>query len=210
MTVPRFLISFAIVGGLGFTAVAGHASAQSADTLVATAYSAPALPRDMTRRPVQVYLEDDSAAPALSTTPPRNLITSLALRREIAAMMAASPTFRRQCARVAAATELIVILSITTPDMVRASRAITQFGMESSGHLIARVTLAPTGQLEELVAHEFEHVLEQLDGVDLPALAKRGRRTGVSVTSAWQFETERATVIGRQVAAEVNDARRRR
>ena len=53
----------------------------------------------------------------------------------------------------------------------------------------------------ELIAHELEHVIEQLDGVDLEVHV----RTGM----AWKredgaFETRRATEVGKRVAREVN------
>ena len=43
--------------------------------------------------------------------------------------------------------------------------------------------------LTELIAHEFEHVLEQLDGVDLKALARAGEARRLADGA---FETERA------------------
>lgn len=55
----------------------------------------------------------------------------------------------------------------------------------------------------ELIAHEIEHVIEQLDGVDLrvratlPASGVRSRDHGD------EFETTRAIRVGRMVAAEV-------
>jgi hypothetical protein len=58
----------------------------------------------------------------------------------------------------------------------------------------------------ELLAHEFEHVLEQLDGVDLRREAAEGR--------AWLlpggvFETRRAFATGVQVLRESEPPRSR-
>ena len=54
----------------------------------------------------------------------------------------------------------------------------------------------------ELIAHEFEHIIEQLDGVDL-AIMSRLRSTGVKrVGEVDAFETRRAIVTGLRVARE--------
>jgi hypothetical protein len=61
----------------------------------------------------------------------------------------------------------------------------------------------------ELIAHELEHVIEQLDHVDLPsraALPGTGVRRTVSPDGA--FETTRASQTGLRVAQEVRDATR--
>jgi hypothetical protein len=58
---------------------------------------------------------------------------------------------------------------------------------------------------EELIAHELEHVIEQLDGIDLHALASRPA-TGVHVCADGAFETTRAVKVGRAVAGEVRRA----
>ncbi|MEP6918921.1 MAG: hypothetical protein ABJC89_24990, partial [Acidobacteriota bacterium] len=55
----------------------------------------------------------------------------------------------------------------------------------------------------ELIAHEIEHVIEQLDGVDLEAHARGGN---VWKRDDGAFETQRAIVVGRRVAHEVTDA----
>jgi hypothetical protein len=74
------------------------------------------------------------------------------------------------------------------------------------GQLRAAIVEVPgpdATQLVELIAHEFEHILEQLDGVDLAAWAGRSgvRRVGGSDREG-PFETERARQVGRLVAGE--------
>ena len=54
----------------------------------------------------------------------------------------------------------------------------------------------------ELIAHEFEHIIEQLDGLDLSRLARLAPATAWT-TGRVMFETQRATQMGRVVAAEV-------
>jgi hypothetical protein len=52
----------------------------------------------------------------------------------------------------------------------------------------------------EHIAHEVEHVLERLDGTDLPKLARQ-RLDGV-VDLDGVYETARAQAVGRRVARE--------
>ena len=54
----------------------------------------------------------------------------------------------------------------------------------------------------EYLAHEIEHVLEQIDGVNL-RWAFEQRLDGVRLTAAEHFETTRAVAVGRTVADEV-------
>ena len=58
--------------------------------------------------------------------------------------------------------------------------------------------------MEELIAHEFEHIIEQLDGVDLAAHAAQ-RHTGVFAIGHRRdiFETMRAKRAGRKVVSEL-------
>ena len=63
------------------------------------------------------------------------------------------------------------------------------------------IELRAAARYVESMAHELEHVLEHLDGTDLPRLARQ-RVNGV-VRSGGQYETARAQWVGRRVAAEV-------
>ena len=58
--------------------------------------------------------------------------------------------------------------------------------------------------MEELIAHEFEHIIEQLDGVDLAAHAAQ-RHTGVTAIGHRHdiFETMRAKRAGLKVVSEL-------
>ena len=53
----------------------------------------------------------------------------------------------------------------------------------------------------EHIAHEVEHVMEHLDGTDLPRMARQ-RLDGV-VNLEGVYETARAQAVGRRVAHEV-------
>ena len=118
-------------------------------------------------------------------------------------MLKRSPTFRRQCWRITTASELVVTLQPGSRPMVTRVRARTRISRD--GHrLVAYIEIFSPDQAAELIAHELEHVIEQLDGVDLASkadAAMSGVRRGEAPEPA--FETVRATRAGMTVAAEV-------
>jgi predicted ATP-grasp superfamily ATP-dependent carboligase len=135
---------------------------------------------------------------------PSNLKISSMYRELVKTILSQSPTFRRQILRIAGAHELTVHLHMTAPLWPRDVRATTQFVRAGNGLLAANVEIAPLNNDVELIAHELEHVIEQLDDVDLPARARQAK-SGVHATTdgGVLFETIRATRIGQQVAREV-------
>ena len=147
-----------------------------------------------------------SAPPAIATgcLPAAPGLTSpLAVSKELGPlvrrMWEASPTFRRQCARLA---EAVVTIVVELDPKINRDRmnAFTQI------HMVTGLVRAATTRLRvwepEYLAHEIEHVLEQVDGVDLRRSA-RGGLEGVQETQSSVFETARAIAIGRVVAREV-------
>ena len=116
-----------------------------------------------------------------------------------------SSTFRRQVARLADAEGLTVTVQQVALPATAAWRA--QAAMKRvDGQLRSanvQVDTGRTNQVAELIAHEFEHILEQLDGVDLKRWVGRSgvRRIGPDREEA-PFETERARQVGRLVAGE--------
>lgn len=112
-----------------------------------------------------------------------------------------SPTFRAQCERIAAAGNVRVTIRIDTaiPSRCRAFTIVTRRGYD----IRAEVHLPPSSSLTELVAHELEHVLEQIEGLDLQRRA-REKQSGVRQVEGGAFETSRAQAAGRLVAAEVS------
>ncbi len=135
---------------------------------------------------------------------PSNLKISSMYRELLETMLRQSPTFRRQILRIAGAHQLKVSLRMTAPMWPCNVRATTQFVRAGNGLLAANIEIAPLHNDVELIAHELEHVIEQLDEVDLPARARQAH-SGVYATpgEGVLFETIRATRIGQQVAREV-------
>jgi hypothetical protein len=122
-------------------------------------------------------------------------------------MWRGSATFRRQWIRLSAARVQVAITLDKAPnDETRAHSEISRragLRVRISLRLVDREAIA-------LLAHEIEHVLEQLDGVDLAhAVASHVHGAKANGTPP-VFETRRAIVVGRLVAAEVQAYRDRR
>jgi hypothetical protein len=151
---------------------------------------------------VGVYAETVMVPDAVAT--PANLTVPSAYRATIETMLVRSAMFRRQCLRLAAAPHLDVVVRMLHP-VTGGPRARTQISA-SGGRVIAAVEINPSGDFMELLAHELEHVIEQLDGIDLAAkstIARSGVRSCVNGT----FETSRAKHIGSVVAVEARAGR---
>jgi hypothetical protein len=67
-------------------------------------------------------------------------------------------------------------------------------------HATVLIELREPGLYVELIAHELEHVLEQVDGTDLARLARHG--LGGVADREWGYETARAQSVGQSVARE--------
>jgi hypothetical protein len=85
---------------------------------------------------------------------------------------------------------------------------------ESGGGATAIVEIFETNNDVELIAHEIEHVLEQVDGVDLRSLATMrdsGVRSVAPDLSRYEtrprYETRRAMLVGAIVTREVSASR---
>ena len=136
--------------------------------------------------------------------PPSNFIIAPSFRPTVTLMLRRSQTFRRQCQRLANAPHLTVALRRAGWPMPGRVRARTQMARGASGSLTAVIDVPAMDDDVELIAHELEHVIEQLDDVDLVTAASR-TDSGVVVFARDEqvFETRRATEVGRRVALEV-------
>ena len=98
--------------------------------------------------------------------------------RSSTTMLARSPTFRRQCARLAA--RAVPVRSSSAPNRRSARRraALTAIRRDAADGSRRSCSSRRRAATAELIAHEFEHIIEQLDGVDLP-VKSRLRASGV-------------------------------
>jgi len=154
----------------------------------------------------RVYVDREADAVSAAAEIPANIQLSQNYQSIVKAMLRRSATFRRQCSRIGRYDWLIVTVG---PEFSpKSTGATTLIRRDPRGGLDATVRLTGQGDVVELIAHEFEHILEQLDEVDLAAMASR-IDTGVRAASdTGHFETERAIAAGRIVAREVANARR--
>jgi len=132
---------------------------------------------------------------------PRTLKAESTLVPKVEQMLAASPTFREQCLRLDGADSLVVLLRVNPllpKEMFRARSTLKRY---TSGLMVVDVEVAAGGDQAEWIAHEFEHVLEMIDGRDLTRLAGE-RASGVWRSVDRMIETSRATEAGRNVLSE--------
>ena len=132
---------------------------------------------------------------------PSNLEVASVFRPFLDKMWQASPTFRGQWRRLAAGTG--VRLSVLVEDLPRPApsyKARTLLRHQDGSLVSAQVYLTPSSDAPEFIAHELEHILEQLDGVDLQAQAGNGV---VWKAGDGAFETRRAIEAGRRVARDI-------
>ena len=127
------------------------------------------------------------------------LDTGGAFQDVIARLQRESPTFRRQLRRLdARRVEIRVWLDAS--QRRASSLARTHLQRHEGGLATADIYLPLSPFTVELIAHEVEHLIEQLDGVDLAAHHATG---DVWRNSDGSFETRRAIEAGRRVADEV-------
>ncbi len=138
-------------------------------------------------------------------TIPASLTVTPLYRVLVRTMLERSPTFRRQCARLAAAGDQLTIELRGESNMLGHRAPAWTTIRRHAGGLHAVMTITPTGKGPELIAHEVEHVIEQMDGVDLHNMSRLAA-TGVRQCDCGDFnafETTRAIRTGQRVAREV-------
>jgi hypothetical protein len=148
---------------------------------------------------------DDSRPPSNGSTAavaqlPVNLVVPSRMVPLVWSMWLQSPTFRRQCQRLSQHPEIVVEFELTARVARNSGRARLK---RRPGGMTAAVQIGlrePSGYVE-LIAHELEHVLEQLDGTDLATFERLGV-DGVVRANHEHYDTLRARSIGRAVARE--------
>ncbi len=175
-------------------------------TSVAFVLSVPAFAQSNSRSSATVAREYVPAAhvDTENVSPPPNFIVTPEFRPVVTLMLRRSHTFRRQCQRIANAPHATVALQRARSPMPGGVRARTQMVRADAGALHAAIGVPALDDDVELIAHELEHIIEQLDDIELATAASR-TNTGVVVSAKDQpvFETRRAIQVGLNVAREV-------
>jgi hypothetical protein len=157
---------------------------------------------------VRTYAPVDHRAGA-PPAQPGNLVVPPEYRQVVASMLLKSPTFRRQCQRVANTARLVVSMTFDTRRRHLETVALTRMLRSDAGFLRAMVEINDPVRQIELIAHELEHVIEHLDGIDLASKSEvpsSGVHRTVLDGRRPIFETSRAIEVGQKVAREVRDA----
>lgn len=140
-------------------------------------------------------------APPLQAQRPSAINVADRFRPSVAEALEVSPTFRQQWERIAAERLVNVYVYQSAPSKDLSRRASTEFRRYSSGLLHAVVEIPAGDDHVELLAHEFEHVIEQIERIDLRALVRAGS-PGVKLRPDGAFETLRAQQAGIAAALE--------
>jgi len=129
---------------------------------------------------------------------PSNLHVAPMYREMVESIADRSPTFQGQLLRIGSARGVTVHVEIV--QHIIGARAMTRMVRQIDG-LTARIEVARFDNVVELIAHELEHVIEQIDGVDLVGSAAGNYSVAAG---GMVFETERAGRAGVSVAREVH------
>ena len=130
---------------------------------------------------------------------PPNLVAPEVLTPLLTRMWRSSATFRRQCAQLAEHPE--VTIQIALDPRTTHGRAVSRVHRGEAGvRASVQIEMRDPAQYVEYLAHELEHVLEQIDGTDRVRLARQHVDGVVNVGGV--YETARARSVGRTVARE--------
>ena len=135
----------------------------------------------------------------LPTAMPCRVVAQGHLRVLLEELWSRSVTFRQQCRRLAGARAMVLLQGASASETVW--NAESRIGRLGDGRVMARVRVRTGRESVEVIAHELEHVLERVDGVQFALDALR-RGSGTTIAGG-AFETRRATEAGRTVAKEV-------
>lgn len=145
-------------------------------------------------------------APPCASRLPANVNVQRELLKRVATMLARSATFRDQCRRLAE-TPWMHVRVMVKPELDRPSlRALSTIKRPQPRLFIALVDVAATADPTMWLPHEFEHLIEQLDSVDVEKQVDDG--TGAWRVSERMYETTRAIRAGETVYEEVHTKRR--
>ena len=137
---------------------------------------------------------------------PRGIQASADLRQHMQRMLERSATFRQQCQRLDV-PDLSVYIRLDMQLLDKPYRAQTTITRTLNGRVVASVTITAFGDPTEWLAHELEHVIEQLDDVRIRQRVAAGDG-GIWEVVDGMFETARAVHAGRVVRQEVHDTAR--
>ena len=136
---------------------------------------------------------------------PANMIVDRAIAPMVMRAISEVETIRRQCGLIASASHLRVSIRLHPGRLIGGTRAQATITRYAFGAIRVEITLPVTSRHIEMLAHELEHVIEQLEGARLHELVGQ-RHSGVRRFADGAFETRRAEQAGRAAEREVENA----
>lgn len=143
---------------------------------------------------------DDATPPVLTHRLPPNMRMPANLRPLLERVLERSATFRKQVDRIAKARNVRIDISYGGLRGDRLYHALSVVRKHEWGAIFVKTQLFVPADMVEIMAHEMEHVCEQIEGVDIRGLA-RSRHPGVYDLNG-HYETMRAIVAGQRVTRE--------
>jgi hypothetical protein len=143
-------------------------------------------------------------AEGASPIPPRFYMEGDVLKARFVHLWERSPTFREQCRRIVDEDVVVVIEIASVADLVRwRVRARSVIVKNEHGRVrFVRVQIGEDDKWRVHLPHELEHVVEQIDGLDLARESRKSHGLAWSVAGG-AYETLRARQAGQQVEREV-------
>ncbi|HSE96899.1 MAG TPA: hypothetical protein VLD57_01430 [Blastocatellia bacterium] len=146
----------------------------------------------------------DAALSEREALPP-NLILSGDAKRVLEKVWKRSPTFREQCRRISESPWVKIKVRFVAKRS-EPYEALTTLTKYESGFTVSTIHIFIASGYVEKIGHEFEHIIEQIEGLNLQALAAK-EGTGVRSNRPGYFETKRAVRAGQRVHEEYRRAR---
>jgi hypothetical protein len=135
---------------------------------------------------------------------PSNVFAAEMIRPFLSELIERSVTFRRQCSKVRNAPLLHIVIELVPSLVYDHCLAVSLVTRYAYGRIDIRMLItvprAPSSYAE-IIGHEFEHALEQIEGLDLRSLASTSGSC-VYRHADGSFETKRAHEAGLAVARE--------
>ena len=133
---------------------------------------------------------------------PSNVAMPRDLKPILRQMIERSRTFRLQCQKIGSATQMRIAIELVPRLSDCQCRALSNIKRYDTGFVLIKIQIiVPSFHLVEVIGHEFEHALEQIEGLDLRTLAST-QGGHVYKSESGGFETKRAMRAGSAVEQE--------
>lgn len=138
---------------------------------------------------------------SISKQMPANISAPKMIETVIKEMLIVSPTFRKQCQKIARLPRLRIRIVLISNLAGKFYRALSYVKKHDDGLVSVKIKIFFPDNPVEIIGHEFEHIVEQIEDINLHALAS-SKSIDVQRHRDGTFETDRAMAAGRRVLKE--------